>query len=227
MMADTDGRNMVQNIDECSVGVLCLWWQYNRCRLRSTTVWWYQFNTSTRQLASKYSLVIKIWHSPYWSFMVRYNSWRVKIIWELFLDIRTESDQVMFLTNKKILTSLRWSNFGSFHLPAHKQSSTVTTCASCRFAAQTDGRPPGNRFKRRSLNNSWSNCRHRWEGVTTAPARHWGRHCSTTELPTDRYLTTDHLQNRCRLRNTIVLRRVSTLFCLRDDQARRIIQGYS
>lgn len=153
-----------------------------------------KFNTYARQLASKYCIVIKIWHSPYWNFMVRYNSWRVKIIWELFLDIRTESDQVMFLTNKKILTSLRWSNFGSFHLPAHKPSATVTTFASRRFAFQTDGRPPGNRFKRRSLNNGCSNCRHRWEGVTTAPARLWGRHCSTTELPTDRYLTTDHLQ---------------------------------
>jgi len=83
---------------------------------------------------------------------------------------------------------------GSFHLPAHKPSPTVTTGASCRFDIQTDGRPPGNRFKRRSLNNGWSNCRHRWEGVTTAPACLLGRHCSTTELPTDRYLTTDHLQ---------------------------------
>ena len=84
--------------------------------------------------------------------------------------------------------------FWSFHLPDHKPSSAVTTCASCRFAFQTDGRPPGNRFKRRFLNNGWSNCRHRWEGVTTAPVRLRGRHCSTTELPTDRYLTTDHLQ---------------------------------
>jgi hypothetical protein len=30
--------------------------------------------------------------------------------------------------------------------------------------------------------------------VTTAAARLWGRHCSATESPTDRYLTTDHLQ---------------------------------
>jgi len=160
----------------------------------NTTVWWHQFNTCTRQLASKYCFVIKIWHSPFCNFMIRYNSWGVEIIWELFLDIRTESDQVMFLTNKKILTSLRWSNFGSVHLPAHKPSAAVTTGASCRFDIQTDGRPPGNLFKRRSVNNGWSNCRHRWEGVTTAPARLWGRHCSTTELPTGRYLTTDHLQ---------------------------------
>ena len=182
-----------------------------------------KFNTYTRQLVSKYCFVTEIWHSPYWSFMVRYNSWRVKIIWELFLDIRTESDQVMFLTNKKILTSLRWSNFGSFHLPAHKPIATVTTCASCRFAFQTDGRPPGNRFKRRSLNNGWSNCRHRWEGVTTAPARLWGRHCSTTELPTDRYLTTDHFQTGVACVIQLFLRRVSTLFCWRDDQTRRTI----
>lgn len=73
-----------------------------------------KLNTYTGQLASKYCFVIKIWHSPYSKFMVRYNSWRVKIIWELFLDIRNESVRVMFLTNKKILTSLRWSNFGHF-----------------------------------------------------------------------------------------------------------------
>lgn len=158
----------------------------------STTVWWHQFNACTRQLATKYYFVIKIWLSPFRDFMVRYNSWGVKIIWELFLDIRTESDQVMFLTNKKILTSLRWSNFGSFHLPAHKLRAAVTTGASCRSDIETDGRPTGNRFKRRSVNNGWSNCRHRWEGVTTTPARLWGRHCSTSELPTDRYLTTDH-----------------------------------
>ena len=51
----------------------------------------------------------------------------------------------------------------------------------------------------------------------------WGRHCSMT---TPHWPILDHwpLANRCHLRNTIILRAVSTLFCLWDDQRERDIR---
>jgi hypothetical protein len=191
MMADIDGRNVLQNIDECSVGVLCLLWQYSRCRLRYD---------DTNLIHTLDNLLVNI------ALLLRSDTLPFGTLWSgIIHDVWRSYESFFWILELNLIKLYSWPTRKFWHLydvqilvhftyqPINQAERSQLVPPADLISKQMAGRQEI-RFKRQSLNNGWSNCRHRWEGVTTARARLWGHHCSTTRLPTDRYLTTDQLQ---------------------------------